>query len=378
MRSLCVSVMWVALGLGLGNTVSAQDLPAICARGAVAEPIPPSHWLQGEVMDYFTTLGERTDYDLFEPDDITDAQAVAAAYTLAQAIEWPGVLADRAAELPKAAHDLPWLALLAYIETQPGDPIWALTQGPESILTPDLLPLMERNGLTAEAQVLRTAMALFPEWGLNPADRLRQVVSTDGEVVDEVLMANLEAATRAWPAERAGATAAAMRLIGQVPDLQSDVDRYLAGLSDDQRLDYLLQLLNGKCATSWWTPEEGDRALARIGSAQAALILMDTLTYTMETPSLYAWFDDPNAAHSGALARVFARMNEPVVAKALTDGMDLFPTPFPRSMEARWDAFRTFDSDGLAKIDSLLPDDAYDRIRRTMLALARDANLLPK
>ncbi len=127
-----------------------------------------------------------------------------------------GVLADRAADLPKAAHDLPWLILLAYIESTYGDPVWSLSQGPESILVPHLLPMLDRHDLKDEARILRMVMGLYPTWDADPAQR--RVIDDNGNVIDEALRATLDAASRSWPTGQGRAGAAAMRLIEARPN----------------------------------------------------------------------------------------------------------------------------------------------------------------
>ena len=208
MRKAMLAVL-LALG-GLAAPSLAEGLPPICARGAVSGPLPMAHLIQLEMTDYLVMHGGRVDFDAFAPEDLDDTEAVMAAYTLAAAIEWPGVLADRAAELPKAAHDLPWLVLLASVDSTHGDPVWTLTQGAESILSPDLLPVMERHGLTEEARVLRTAMALFPDWETLPYDtfsphqdliseRLATLWRIHSGDVDVVLLPATTALTRLAP-----------------------------------------------------------------------------------------------------------------------------------------------------------------------------------
>ena len=375
MRKAMLAVL-LALG-GLAAPSLAEGLPPICARGAVSGPLPMAHLIQLEMTDYLVMHGGRVDFDAFAPEDLDDTEAVMAAYTLAAAIEWPGVLADRAAELPKAAHDLPWLVLLASVDSTHGDPVWTLTQGAESILSPDLLPVMERHGLTEEARVLRMAMALFPDWGLNPADRAGQVIGFDSQTRDEALSAGLDAASRTWPKGANRARDAALALIAADPALLAAFEARLAALDDVGRLDILMRDLWAACMTDWWSPSEADRALAAMGTAQAALLLMDSFSYTIEPPSIHAWFDEPSATLSPMLLRLLERRGLTDLAQALRDGMALFPQPFPRDTEARWEVLRTMDDAAIGRLDALLPEDAYDRARDDMLRLARESGLLP-
>jgi hypothetical protein len=373
----------VFTGLTLFVAIPAQaqnpkPLPEICQRGALAEPVPFEHVLYLEMLDYFAIHADRVDYEAFAPKDQSDHEAVYEASTLAQAIEWPGVLADRAAELPESAHDLPWLILLAYSQTDNLDPIWALTRGPESILSPDLPPLMERHGLTVEAELLRKAMALFPDWGLNPADRAGLVVAYNGGKVNEPLSAALETLGAHWPLQPNGAAEAAMRLIRAEPALLAGFEARLAALSDAERLDIQVGRLWTACMADWWTPEEADASLALLGSAQAGLLLLDMLSFMVDGTSLHPWFEDNGAGQTAVIAGLLERRGEAELAAALREGMALFPQPFARDSETRWTQLELMDEATIARIDRLMPEDGYDRIRAVMMGLAKDSGLLPR
>lgn len=356
----------------------AQDAEALplCARGASAGAVPMAHLLQLEQQDYFARVIERMDAEAFAPAPDAPTEELYYASLLPIAIEWPGVLADRAAELPPEVHDLPWLITLAGIEAGYLDPIYVLTQSTESILSPQLLPIMQRHGLTQEARALRMAMGLFPTWSADPADRMKAVMSYDSQVVDEGLKAALDAAGRAYPREKKGAEAAALRLIASVPAVEAEYRRRQEGMSADQRIDWLMQRLWVECPTDWSTPAEADRAFAAMGSAQAALLMLESLALGMEGNSLATWFDTYEATMSGQIATILALRGETGLADALRQGMAEFAAPFPRDTEARWQAMQAFDDDTYARLDALMPEDSYDRIRAVMIALAVESGLL--
>ncbi len=148
-------------------------------------------------------------------------------------------------------------------------------------------------------------------------------------------------------------------------------------MDDAARLDYLMVDLWAQCLTDWWDETAADQSLARMGSAQAALILMDSFSNTAEGASLYSWFDDSSGAHSEMLARLFDRRGLPDLAKGLRDGVALFPTPFPRNLDDRWTAMSQMEEAAFTRFDTLLPGDSYERVREAMLLLARENGLLP-
>ncbi len=357
---------------------AAQAEPAdLCARGARAGPVTLDYLLQLEALEDVAAVYTRADFAAFPLGDDADAVAYAYATMLPVAIEWPGVLADRAASLPKAAHDLPWLIMLAQVEADSRDPIYSLTQDAQSILTPDLLPLLERNGLTEEARVLRLAVALFPDWPLDPAERIMMVTDLAGRTVDQTLRAGLDAAARGYPTGQHRAATAALRLIAANPEVQRTYDGRLKGLDDRARLDWLLSQLREDCLAEWYTLQEADRAYSGIGSVQAALLLMEDLAVSLEGQSLGSWFDSPAATMTPQLANVLDRRGLHDLALGLRQGMAVFPEPFPRDPDQRWNEMGAMDGGGLARFDALMPPDAYDRIYAEMARLARENGLFP-
>lgn len=363
----------VALCL-LAVPAQAEDLPALCLRGAKADPVPVAHVLSLEMQDYYTRLAERVPY----PDvDVTEPGAVAdpyGEYIYLQAIEWPGILADRAADLPKPAHDLPWLVLLAGMEAMRTDPVWALSQGPESTVVPHLLPILDRHGLDAEAAILRDVKGLFPSWDADPATR--SVVDGSGNIVDESRRRDLEALGARWPTGENRAQAVALRLLEENPDLKAEFEARLETLDDTAILALLMQDLWDSCMADRWEDQDGDTQFGGLGSVQVALILMDFLAMSVDGPSLYVWFDSIGARHSEMLARLLERRGLTEEAAGLRAGMALFPPPFPDQDNLRWDAMAQMDAATLAQFDSLVPEDSHDRIRAEMLNLARENGLM--
>jgi len=169
-----------------------------------AAAVPLDYLLHLEAREYHDLVVQRMDPAAFDPGGQAEWEDYLRSSVLAEAIEWPGVLADKAADLPPGAHDLPWLAMLADLEGGIFGPAEALLIRPQSILLPDLLPLMERHGLTEETAILREGMALFPDWDLNPVDRqlaIYRAISSmpGGKRRCGSLMAAIRAAAGPWP-----------------------------------------------------------------------------------------------------------------------------------------------------------------------------------
>ncbi len=103
---------------------AAEDLPPLCRRGAQGSAVPLSHALTLEAMDYFTTHAARVVVPEADPEDPAAMADLAGDYAFLQAIEWPGVLADRAADLPARRMTCPgWSCCPTWI------PRWATRSG---------------------------------------------------------------------------------------------------------------------------------------------------------------------------------------------------------------------------------------------------------
>src|SRR5690606_33218034 len=136
--------------------------------------------------------------------------------------------------------------------------------------------------------------------------------------------------------------------------------------------------LRRDCLPAWlYTPDEVEAAYLSLGSAQAGLLMMDDLAQGLEGSSPQMWLDGSGAALAVRLVRLLDLRGEAVLADGLRQVLAEFPEPFPRDSDARWEAMDRFAPENWTRMDTALPEDAYDLIRRAMLSLARDAGLLP-
>jgi len=369
---LAALILWA-----VSPVVQAQSDP-ICQRGAVAGPVPAEYLLRQEARGYYDEVYQRMDPAAFDPGPDAGWEEIFLNNTLAQAIEWPGVLADRAADLPPKAHDLPWLALLAQIERDNTSPVSPLLIMSESILLPDLLPLMERHGLTGQARVLAEAKALFPDWQLNPGLRQFALYEMDGTEIDPDLVSAVYRLSDEYPFP-GEAEAAALSLMQAVPGTEEILRSRLTTGGPEAALDQVLLRLRQEClAPEWYTPEAADAAYLSMGTAQAALLMMEDLALGLDGTSPQIWLDGVGADMAPHLVKVLVIRGETALADGLRRAMAEFPQPFPRLAEGRWDAFETMPPEAWQRIDASMPEDAYDRLRAAMLLLAQDSGLLPR
>ena len=375
MRGVFAAVM--AGFLAAAALPAGAEPAAICQRGARAAAVPLDYLLHLEAREYHDLVVQRMDPAAFDPGGQAEWEDYLRSSVLAEAIEWPGVLADKAADLPPGAHDLPWLAMLADLEGGIFGPAEALLIRPQSILLPDLLPLMERHGLTEETAILREGMALFPDWDLNPVDRQLAIYSAEGDIVDAGREEALRKLDGSYP--RGGrAMAAAVALLESQPELAQLYRARLDAMGDEARLDHLILALRRDCLPAWtYSAEEVEAAYLSLGSAQAGLLMMDDLAQGLDGNLPHMWLDGSGASLAVQLVRVLDLRNETALADGMRRVLAEFPDPFPRDSDARWAAMDGFTPENWSRLDMALPEDSDVLVRRAMLSLARESGLLP-
>ena len=361
----------------------AGDLPALCQRGAQAPELPLDYVLQLEAIGYQTRVQERMDPSAFDTVQEPTDQEMMGNAILSMAIEWPGILSDAAAELPPEAHDLPWLIMLADVENTNPAPVEALVTSPLSITLPELLPIMRRHGLTEEAGLLREAMKLFPDWTLNPYDRQNLIVGYDGAAIDENLLQALYEIEYRYPLE-GRASAAIMELIDSQPALKAFFRSKITSAGADQRLEHLIYALQQHCLpdmtydVSAEAVNQLETAYLSMGSAQAALLMMEDLASGLDGRSAAMYLDLDAAVLADRVVRVLDLRSETVLAEGLRKVLAEFPKPFPRDANERWGMMEFFTPEQWERLDNAFPEDGYQQLRLAMLQLAHDSGLLAK
>ena len=361
----------------------AEDLPALCQRGVQAPELPLDYVLQIEAARYHQMVQERMDPAAFETVEAPTAEELMSNALLAMAIEWPGVLSDMAGELPPEAHDLPWLIMLADVESANPAPVEALVTSPLSITLPDLLQIMKRHGLTEEAGLLREGMRLFPDWTLNPYDRQKLIVGYDGSAIDENLLQALYEIEYRYPFEGRAAVAA-MALIDSQPALRDFFSNRIKNADADHRLEHLIYALQQDCLPDM-TYDVSMEAVNRLetsylsmGSAQAALLMMDDLANGLDGRSAAMYIDLDAAVLAERLLRVLELRGETVLADGLRKALAEFPKPFPRDANDRWNLMEFFTPEQWERMDTAFPEDGYAQVRAAMLRLAQESGLLAR
>lgn len=354
------------LALALAAALPAAARSDICARGARIETLPLSYALAAEAMEWRVEAYGRVDWS--NPDGKDDLMFAPEARPLRD------LMAEESAALPASARDLPYLILLASLEDYPEAALDGLTIGGESEMAARLLDAMDRNGLDIEAGLLRQAVGLFPDWGDSPRDRSNAVYPAgDGE---SPLRQALWKLAEDWPRGHR-AEEAATALIAAHPALAAEYQERLKAASDQDRLAWLTARLWSECLQGWWLPDEADRAFFSTGSAQTALLLMESFLAESLNGSAHQYFSNSSGTMAPHLARVLDLRGLPDHAAAIRSGMALFPAPYPRDTDQRrgvMDGFSEAQNKALEDLTRWADDGV---IEAEMIELAREAGLLP-
>ncbi len=358
-----------ALALSLASLAAPAQAADICARGARVEAVPIDHLFAVDLYRMREKAWASVDW--------ADPALAGQAYSYPESEALTRAFADWSASLPPALADLPYLILLTEMETYPEAAVFTLTHAAESDMAARLLDAMDRAGLDAEATLLREAIALYPDWGSHPRDRSRQIYDASGNIVDQALFDALTDLSFRWPPPIGQATAAAEALMAQDPKVEARYRDRLARMSDEDRLDWLMQRMWSECLGYFDTPEEADRAHFSGGSVQGALLVLDGLALDLNYEGLNAYFYGYNGIMAPQAATLLDRRGLDAEAAALRSAMAVLGTPYPRDTIERQMRMDGMDQAEVDSIFSLGAGIDPARLRAEMTALARDAGLLP-
>ncbi len=161
------------------------------------------------------------------------------------------------------------------------------------------------------------------------------------------------------------------------PKVEARYRDRLARMSDEDRLDWLMQRMWSECLGYFDTPEEADRAHFSGGSVQGALLVLDGLALDLSYEGLNAYFYSYNGVMAPQAATLLDRRGLDAEAAALRSAMAVLGTPYPRDTLERQMRIDGMDQAEVDRIFSLGAGIDPARLRADMTALARDAGLLP-
>ena len=351
---------WVVLltaWLGLAQSALAGP----CEPGARVD-YPLSAVLEIEARSYWIEAITREDL----PQDADPLLPHGTAYTL--------VLAERAAALPDGLRDLPYLNALAEVAGYP-DPTYSLIYGVHARVLPKMAEAAERQGLPAEAALLRALMQPYPDWDTGLSARRAALVEDGPEGLSRTAARMMASALhRAAPTIRAAVEA----LIATDPAMAAAYESRRQEVDTDTRVNHLIRRLVTECLARWWTPDEADAAFAGMAPAQADILLLHFFLADSVTGSTHQHFYNSAGTMAPQLAALLDRIGLPDHAAGVRAGMAMFPAPYPRDTEARRDvrAGCTEAEDEALYALTVWADDGM--ILDAMATLAKAAGLMPR
>ncbi|MGL4238642.1 DMP19 family protein [Tabrizicola sp.] len=355
--------MWARLVVVMAAAGMAEAGP--CEPGAEVD-YPLAWVLDMEAREYASSAILNSDLEM---SDLADP-----------AHHWPAYLAaleKRSAELPAALADLPYLIVLSDVLDHLA-PLSTLTFSQESAAMLRMAEALERQGLKAEAALLRTPMAVFPDWDAGPVARSRGLGSAGwpppGEIGEAINRAQ-ESLKLAAPQIRAKTEA----LIANDVAVVAAYEAQRMKTDPETRLIYLSHLLRIECLpASWRTPEELDRAFAAMPRPQADILLLDFFLTDSDNSSMYDYFFNSTGGMAPQIAEVLDRIGLPDHAAGIRQGIAIFPEPYPRDIEARRDIMLSFTQAETGALRALNVW-AYDgHVYAALLRLVEEAGLMPR
>ena len=324
------------------------------------QDIPPDLLLEAHVRTWRTAQPSQL--------DSPEAQEMMAAFERGEVDATRDLLADM--QRADAARYLDWLGarspldrrlhLLVWpLEDQTGDGIAAvvIASGPDFAAA--ILSAMRETGLADAAERFGRIVAAAADYDIAPeegeeADRLAELsldFDAPGRYRQEV-----RAALAADAA--AGAAIAAMR----------------AGLDEPARLDLAFAL----AAEAMGESEDGRAALGGLDEAQRLTFLALALEYRLDSGGLGAFFAEESGDLAPETATALRVIGCGEAAQTLLRAMALFPTPFPRDADARYDRMEAQNGKLGDRLDAMTDEIEVEAIRPALLARLKKTNALPR
>ena len=246
-----------------------------------------------------------------------------------------------------------------------------------SVYLEDALSVLDAEGLSAHAALLREGAALFgPDHGGTQAKRYARWSDGSGGIRDEALDAALDRLSERFRALPRLVDAAAAR-IARTPELAALYGPLRAEADDDDRLRFLTGGL-WTCLNHYDAPAEVAARLAALPAPHARIIVVRIFEAEMLNGSVHQAFFNSSGALMPDVAAALRAMNLPEHAAAVERGIAMFPEPYPRDTPVRR-AFMAQQNEAFDDALAYLTGDVDDgAMHAAMIATARAADILPK
>lgn len=281
------------------------------------------------------------------------------------------------APLGAVEADVRLLALLEKAGGPMGHVMPALTTLAASVMFDRFLEVLDRRDLPVQARAMRAARDAFSDWEGTPESRRLQLITKDGMVADPLLLASLEEQSAVWRAARPRVIDRAVALLAEDPSLAARYESARQVASEEARLAWLIQQIHACADQDWLTPQEADRAFAKLPHAQRDLMLFHIFTAEVLNGGGIQLFHNSSGTLVPDMQAAFDRHGLGDHAAALARGMAEFPMPYPRDTRARREAMADFAPPQMDSIDALMELANDPALTSLMVRIARQAGIWP-
>jgi hypothetical protein len=336
----------------------------ICGPGARLD-YPMSEVLTLEANGYVATAIMATDFDTVDP--LAQVPYASAYVTAVEA---------RRRDLPPALADLPYLIALSDVAEYP-DPIYSLTYMAQSVILPQMIEALERQGMEPEAALLRAPMLAFPDWDAGPDARYR-VAEAFGHELPGLKGQALRLASDTLRRSASRIQMATEALLASDPKVAAEYAAKRQSTDADMRVQYLAYRLIVECLADWWTADEADVAFAGMARTQRDILLLHFFLAESFNGSTHQYFYNSSGTMAPQLADLLDRIGLPDHAAGIRQGMSMFPSPYPRDTDTRREVMLKFteaQDDALYQL-TVWADDG--KVSEAMQRLVTEAGLMPQ
>lgn len=247
----------------------------------------------------------------------------------------------------------------------------------DSVHLDEALRVLDGEGLTAHAALLREGAALFgPDFGGTQAKRYARWSDGRGEIRDEALDTALERLSERFRALPRLLDEAVAR-IDRSPDLAVQYETLRAGADDDDRLAFLTEGLWG-CLNHYDAPSAVAARLAALPAPHARIVAVRIFEAEMLNGSVHQAFFNSSGVLAPDIAAALRAMGLETHAAAVERGIAMFPAPYPRETQARRAFMGRQDEAFDTRLSDLTGDVDDGAMHEAMIATARAADILPK
>ncbi|MFK7939469.1 MAG: DUF4375 domain-containing protein [Roseovarius sp.] len=288
------------------------------------------------------------------------------------------IVEDALAPLSGIHADVRLLALLDVAAGPKGDVMVNLTTTSASTVYDRFLDVLDRQGLTAQAEAMRVAYAAFDPWQGTPESRRLQWTDGVGNITGPALLEVLKETSVMFLAADVTPLEKAMQLLERDPQLHAHYKAKHDIVADDTKLGYLVGLIWDCADLSWWSPEEAKAALDPLPPAVRELYVLNMFLGEAYNGGVPQVFSNSSGALVPEMAGIFAKYGYDIFASGLQAGMALFGENYPVDTNARRVEMQGFGAAENAILDQLNERVFDSTIEALMVQIAKDAGLWPE